>query len=65
MVEPADNSSRGLGGGGRAGGVLFLVVILFLAYLVLNALAGLFRLVAFIGLVTALVLLGVNVARRR
>jgi hypothetical protein len=65
MAEPADDPSRGLGGAGRAGGVLFLAVILFLAYLVLTALTGLFRIVAFVGLLTAIVLLGVNVAHRR
>lgn len=52
-------------GAGRAGGVLFVAVLLFLAWLALGALAGLVRILVVALLAAAAIALAVNVARRR
>ena len=52
-------------GAGRSGGLLFLAVGLFVLYLVINAVAGVVKLLLAAGVVVILVLLAVNVFRRR
>ena len=52
-------------GAGRAGGLLFLAIGLFVAYLVISALAGLAKILLSIALVAVLAMLAVNVLRRR
>lgn len=51
-------------GAGRSGGLLFLVVGLFVLYLVITAVAGVLKLIISIVLVIALAALAVNVFRR-
>lgn len=52
-------------GAGRAGGLLFLAIALFVAYLALGALTGFLRLLLGVGLIVTLAALGLNVVRRR
>lgn len=52
-------------GAGRSGGLLFLAVLAFVAYLVLAALSGIMKLVATLLLLGAIVVFGANVLRRR
>jgi hypothetical protein len=52
-------------GAGRGGGLLFLLVALFVAYLALEAVAGVVRIVLGTALLVLLGLLAVNVLRRR
>lgn len=52
-------------GAGRGGGLLFLAILAFVAYLVLQALAGLAKLLAAAVLLVGIVALGVDVLRRR
>jgi hypothetical protein len=59
---PDDSDSRGAG---RGGGLLFVAVLLFCAYLALIALAGIFRVVATLLLALAAAALLANVVRRR
>lgn len=56
---------RGPQGAGRSGGLLFLAILAFVAYLVLQALAGLAKLLAAAVLLVGIVALGVDVLRRR
>ena len=50
---------------GRGGGVLFVVLVLFVAYLAAEALAGLLRTLATVGLLVVAAALTVNVIRQR
>lgn len=52
-------------GAGRGGGLLFLLVGLFVLYLVVTAVAGALKLLLAGAIVIVLVLLAVNVFRRR
>lgn len=52
-------------GAGRGGGLLFLAVGIFVAYLVVTAVAGLVRFLLGGALLVVLVLLALNVLRRR
>lgn len=52
-------------GAGRGGGLLFLAVLVFVAYLTLTALRGPARVVAAGLLLAAILALGANVLRRR
>ena len=52
-------------GAGRSGGLLFLAVGLFVLYLVITAVAGLAKFLLSLAIVVVLVLLAVNVFRRR
>ena len=56
MPEPRD--------AGRSGGLLFLAVMLFVAYLAITALAGAARLVVGTALLVVVILLALNVFRR-
>ncbi|CAN5893785.1 hypothetical protein BH23ACT8_BH23ACT8_04360 [soil metagenome] len=60
--RPEDRDS---GGAGRGGGLLFVAVLLFCAYLALTALAGILRVVAALLLALAAAALLANVLRRR
>ena len=51
-------------GAGRSGGLLFLVVGLFVLYLVITAVAGVLKLIISVVIVIALAALAVNVFRR-
>jgi hypothetical protein len=53
------------GGAGRGGGLLFVAVLVFVAYLALEALAGLLRVLAVGALLVAAVVLLTRVLRRR
>lgn len=55
----------GPGGAGRGGGILFIAVLAFVAYLVATALDGLPRAIVLAVLTAAIVLLTANVLRRR
>lgn len=55
----------GPGGAGRGGGILFIAVLAFVAYLVATALGGLPRAIVLAVLTVAIVLLTANVLRRR
>ena len=57
MVEPR--------GAGRSGGLLFVLVWVFVLYLVVTAVAGLLKLVLTAAMVVVLVALIANVVRRR
>jgi len=52
-------------GAGRGGGLLFLAVLVFLAYLAAETVAGVARLVLMAGLVVVVVAFGATVLRRR
>ena len=52
-------------GAGRSGGLLFLAVGLFVAYLAVSAVAGLLRFLLGAAFLVALGLLALNVLRRR
>ena len=52
-------------GAGRAGGLLFLLVVLFVAYLAIRAVAGLLRLAIGAAILAVLIALAINVFRRR
>jgi hypothetical protein len=52
-------------GAGRGGGLLFLVVLLFVAYLAYEAIAGALRFVVSAALLAIVVALGFAVLRRR
>ena len=52
-------------GAGRGGGLAFLAVVVFLAYLMVTAVAGLLRAVLSLVLLVVIVALAVDVARRR
>ncbi len=52
-------------GAGRAGGLLFLLVALFVGYLAVQAVAGLLRLAIGVAIVVVLAALVINVVRRR
>ena len=52
-------------GAGRSGGLLFLAVGLFVLYLVVTAVAGVLKFLLSAALVVVLVVLAVNVVRRR
>jgi hypothetical protein len=52
-------------GAGRGGGLLFLAVGLFLAYLVITTVAGVLKFLLGAALVVVLILLAINVLRRR
>jgi UDP-N-acetylmuramyl pentapeptide phosphotransferase/UDP-N-acetylglucosamine-1-phosphate transferase len=54
-----------LRGAGRGGGLLFLAVILFVAYLAVEAVSGVIRLLLMGALVLVVVGFAVTVARRR
>ncbi len=51
-------------GAGRSGGLLFLAVVLFVAYLALQAITGVLQIVLGAALLAILALVAVNVARR-
>jgi uncharacterized membrane protein YjgN (DUF898 family) len=51
-------------GAGRAGGLLFLAIVLFVAYLAVGALTGLIRFLLGLGLIVVLAALALNVVRR-
>ena len=51
-------------GAGRSGGLLFLIVGLFVLYLVITAVAGLLKFVISAAILVALVVLALNVFRR-
>ena len=57
MVEPR--------GAGRSGGLLFVLVWIFVLYLVITAVAGILKFVLTAAMVIVLVALVVNVLRRR
>ena len=57
MVEPR--------GAGRSGGLLFVLVWVFVLYLVITAVAGVLKLLLTAAMVVVLVALVVNVLRRR
>ena len=52
-------------GAGRSGGLLFLAVVLFSAYLALRAVAGVLQLALLVGIGIVLAYLAVDVSRRR
>jgi hypothetical protein len=52
-------------GAGRGGGLLFLAVLLFVAYLAVDAVSGVIRLLIMGALLVVVVLFGLSVARRR
>ncbi|HUH07578.1 MAG TPA: hypothetical protein VML96_07200 [Egibacteraceae bacterium] len=52
-------------GAGRAGGLLFLAVLLLIAYLVIAAVAGLFKIIVALAAFIAISVLARNVLRRR
>ena len=52
-------------GAGRSGGLLFLVVGLFVLYLVITAVAGVLKLIISAVILVVLVALALNVFRRR
>ena len=52
-------------GAGRSGGLLFLAVVLFTAYLLVRAVAGILRLGLLIGIAAVLAYLALDVFRRR
>ncbi|HVL98133.1 MAG TPA: hypothetical protein VM324_02430 [Egibacteraceae bacterium] len=54
-----------MGGAGRGGGLLFIAVLTFVAYLAVTALDGLPRVAAVVLLAAAIAGLTVNVLRRR
>ncbi len=53
------------GGAGRSGGLLFLALVLLVAYLVVTAVAGLLRLALTVAILLVVALLARDVARRR
>lgn len=53
------------GGAGRGGGLLFLALVLLVAYLVVTAVGGLLRLALAVAVLPVVVLLARDVARRR
>lgn len=61
MTTPESGSGKGAG---RGGGLLFLAILGFVAYLVLTVLAGIIKLVATLVLIVGIVLLAANVLRR-
>jgi hypothetical protein len=52
-------------GAGRGGGLLFLAVVLFVAYLAITAVAGVLRFVLGTAFLVVVALLALNVLRRR
>jgi hypothetical protein len=65
VAEPAEPEREDTGGAGRGGGLLFVAVLLFVAYLAFEALAGLIRFaLSGVVLVLAIVLI-TRVLRRR
>lgn len=65
MAEPARQDAEDTGGAGRGGGLMFVAVLFFVAYLALEALAGLTRFaLSGVLLVLAVVLLTRALRRR-
>lgn len=52
-------------GAGRGGGLLFLAIVLFVAYLAVGALTGFLRFLLGLGLILVLAALALNVVGRR